>query len=45
MSSILPIASCTLFHAQGIPADTHFADLTNRPYRVTSGHPIRALFG
>jgi hypothetical protein len=37
--------AATLFHALGIPADTHFTDLTNRPYRVTSGNPVMALFG
>jgi hypothetical protein len=37
--------TATLFHALGIPADTHFTDLTNRPYRVTSGDPVMALFG
>jgi hypothetical protein len=37
--------AATLFHALGIPADTHFTDLTNRPHRVTSGNPIMTLFG
>jgi hypothetical protein len=37
--------AATLFHALGIPADTQFADLTNRPHRTTSGNPVTALFG
>jgi hypothetical protein len=37
--------SATLFHALGIPADTHFTDLTNRPHRVASGDPVAVLFG
>src|SRR5262249_48620807 len=37
--------SATLFHALGIPADTHFTDLSNRPHRVASGDPVAVLFG
>jgi hypothetical protein len=37
--------AATLFHALGIPADTHFTDLTNRPHRVASGDPVTVLFG
>jgi hypothetical protein len=36
--------SATLIHALGIPADTHFTDLTNRPHRVASGDPVAVLF-
>ena len=37
--------AATLFHALGIPAETHFTDLANRPNRITTGNPIAALFG
>ena len=37
--------AATLFDALGVPADTHFADSTNRPHRVTSGNPVMGLFG
>jgi len=37
--------SATLFHALGIPADTHFADLTSRPQRIVTGEPVTKLFG
>jgi len=37
--------AATLFHALGIPADTHFNDLAQRPQRVTTGNPIAMLFG
>ena len=30
-------SSATLFHALGIPADTHYEDLTGRPSRVVTG--------
>lgn len=36
--------SATLFHALGIPADTHFTDLTNRPQRIVTGEPVIKLF-
>jgi hypothetical protein len=36
--------SATMFHALGIPSDTHFHDLTNRPSRIVSGHPVTKLF-
>jgi len=28
----------------GFSADTHFTDLTNRPSRIVSGHPVTKLF-
>jgi hypothetical protein len=34
----------TLFHALGIPADTHYDDLTSRPHRVVTGDPLLKLF-
>jgi hypothetical protein len=34
----------TLFHALGIPADTHYEDLTNRPQRIVTGDPVLKLF-
>jgi hypothetical protein len=37
--------AATLFHALGIPADTHYADATGRPTRATTGSPITRLFG
>jgi arylsulfatase A-like enzyme len=37
--------AATMFDALGIEPETHFPDLNNRPYRVTTGNPIRALFG
>jgi hypothetical protein len=37
--------AATLFHALGIPADTHYHDLTNRPARIVSGNPVVKLFG
>ena len=36
--------SATMFHALGIPADTHFEDLTNRPSRIVTGSPVVKLF-
>jgi hypothetical protein len=36
--------SATLFHALGIPADTHFEDLTGRPSRIVTGTPVTKLF-
>jgi hypothetical protein len=35
----------TMFDALGIPPETHFTDLANRPYRLTTGNPIPSLFG
>ena len=32
--------AATLFHALGIPADTHYADLADRPQRMTTGEPV-----
>jgi hypothetical protein len=37
--------SATLFHALGISAEAHYTDLTNRPYRATTGTPVTKLFG
>jgi hypothetical protein len=34
----------TMFHALGIPADTHYEDLTSRPQRIVTGDPILKLF-
>jgi hypothetical protein len=34
----------TMFHALGIPADAHYTDATDRPYRAVSGSPITKLF-
>lgn len=39
-----PDLFATLFGALGLPAETHYTDLTGRPYRLTTGQPIRALF-
>ena len=36
--------AATMFHALGIPADAHYTDATNRPYRATTGNPVTALF-
>lgn len=36
--------SATLFHALGIPADAHYTDATDRPYRATTGAPVTKLF-
>ena len=35
----------TMFAALGLPAETHFRDLANRPYRITTGNPLGTLFG
>ena len=37
--------SATMLDALGIPAETHFTDLANRPHRITTGNPVTALFG
>jgi hypothetical protein len=37
--------SATMFHALGIPADTHYEDLTARPQRIATGDPVTKLFG
>jgi len=37
--------AATMFHTLGIPANTHFHDLTNRPSRIVSGNPVVKLFG
>jgi len=36
--------AATLFHALGIPAETHFHDLNQRPQRIVSGDPVTKLF-
>jgi hypothetical protein len=36
--------SATMFHALGIPADTHYEDLTNKPSRIVTGCPVTKLF-
>jgi hypothetical protein len=36
--------SATLFHALGIPPDTHYEDFTARPSRVVTGTPVTKLF-
>lgn len=36
--------SATLFHALGIPSDTHFEDFTARPSRIVTGTPVTKLF-
>ena len=37
--------TATLFHALGIDPSGHYADLTDRPYRIAAGDPVRKLFG
>jgi hypothetical protein len=37
--------AATMFHALGIPAETHYTDLAERPQRMTTGDPIAGLFG
>jgi hypothetical protein len=37
--------AATMFHALGIPADAHYTDATNRPYRAATGSPVTKLFG
>jgi hypothetical protein len=37
--------AATMFHALGIPADAHYTDATNRPYRAVTGSPVTKLFG
>jgi hypothetical protein len=36
--------SATLFHAPGVPPDTHYEDFTARPSRVVTGTPVAKLF-
>jgi hypothetical protein len=36
--------AATMFHALGIPADAHYTDATNRPYRATTGQAVTKLF-
>jgi hypothetical protein len=36
--------AATMFHALGIPADTHYEDFTNRPSRIVTGSPVTKLF-
>jgi hypothetical protein len=35
----------TIHHALGIPPESEIRDRDGRPYRVTEGHPVTALFG
>jgi hypothetical protein len=35
----------TMFHALGIPAEAHYTDATDRPYRAVTGSPVTKLFG
>jgi hypothetical protein len=37
--------TATLFHALGIDPSSHFLDSSNRPYAISSGQPIAALYG
>ncbi len=37
--------AATMFHALGIAPDSHFTDPANRPYPITTGKPIPALYG
>jgi hypothetical protein len=37
--------AATMFHALGVPADTHYTDLAGQPHRVVTGEPIAGLFG
>jgi hypothetical protein len=34
----------TMFHALGVPADAHYTDATDRPYRAVTGNPVTRLF-
>jgi hypothetical protein len=36
--------AATLFHALGVPADTHYEDFTARPSRIVTGAPVTKLF-
>jgi hypothetical protein len=36
--------AATMFHALGIPADAHYTDATDRPYRAVTGNPVTKLF-
>jgi hypothetical protein len=36
--------AATMFHALGIPADAHYTDPTERPYRAVTGNPVTKLF-
>jgi hypothetical protein len=37
-------AAATMFHALGIDPGGHYTDAQNRPYLITTGHPIEALY-
>ena len=37
--------TATIFHALGIDPAGHFYDSSNRPYPISAGQPIAALFG
>lgn len=36
--------AATLFHALGVAADSHYADPADRPFAITTGKPIAALY-
>jgi len=38
-------AAATMFHALGIDPKGHYTDSLGRPYAITSGRPIEALYG
>jgi hypothetical protein len=37
--------TATIFHALGIDSGGHFYDSANRPYPISAGQPIAALYG
>ena len=37
-------AAATMFHALGIDPNAHYTDTLNRPYAITTGHPIKELY-
>jgi len=37
--------TATIFNALGINPSGHFRDLTDRPYKISDGQPIRQLYG
>jgi hypothetical protein len=36
--------AATMFHALGIDPRAHYTDTLNRPYAITTGHPIKELY-
>jgi hypothetical protein len=36
--------AATMFHALGVPADAHYTDAADRPYRAVTGRPVTKLF-